>query len=89
MLRRAVLGTSLAAAVWVYTYRVWNVVEYIDRSGTRFHASERVEAATLVGVPSTVVVLVIGAGLSLRLLPERRRITERFFALFGKPDEPQ
>jgi hypothetical protein len=37
-----VLGVTLASAVWLYTYRVWTLVEYIGRDGRQFHASERV-----------------------------------------------
>jgi hypothetical protein len=26
-----VLGTTVSAAVWLFTYRTWSVIEYIDR----------------------------------------------------------
>jgi hypothetical protein len=81
----AILGATLAAAVWLYTYRVWDVVEYIDRKGHRFHPSERVSVQPWWSVYATVGLLAIGAGASLWLLPERRRLLKRFAALFAKP----
>ena len=79
-----VFGATLAAAVWVYTYRVWNLVEYIDPLGRRFHASERVGTQPWWSVPATVALTLAGAGVSLWLLPERRRLIKRFSS-FVKP----
>jgi len=31
-----VLGATLAAAFWLYTYDVWHLVEYIGRDGRQF-----------------------------------------------------
>jgi len=84
---RVVLGATLAAAVWLFTYRTWSVVEYIDRTGRRFHPSERARLQPWWGVPATLLVLVIGVGVSVYLLPERRRLIERFSAHLVKPSQ--
>jgi hypothetical protein len=80
-----VLGATLSAAVWRFTYRTWSVVEYIDRTGRRFHPSERVRLQPWWGVPATLVLLAIGIGASIWLLPQRRRLIERFSAHLVKP----
>jgi hypothetical protein len=80
-----VLGATLATAVWLYTYRVWDVVEYIDRTGRHFRPSERVRVTPWWSVYATVALTFIGAGVSLWLLPEHRRLIERFAARFLKP----
>ena len=80
-----VLGAALAAAVWLYTYRVWTVSEYIDRTGRQFHPPERVRMQPWWSVPATVALAVIGAGISLWLLPEHRRLIRRVVAQFAKP----
>ena len=36
---------------WLFTYRTWSVVEYIDQNGRRFHPSERVRLQPWWGVP--------------------------------------
>lgn len=80
-----VLGATLAAAAWVLTYRVPVIVEYIDRTGTRFHPNERVMEQPWWGVPATVTLILAGAGASLWLMPERDRLVKRFTAYFVKP----
>ena len=80
-----VFAAALAAAVWVYTYRVSNLVEYIDPLGRRFHASERVRTQPWWSVPATVALTLTGAGVSLWLLPERRRLIKRFSGFFNPP----
>jgi hypothetical protein len=81
------LGVTLSAAVWLFTYRTWTVVEYIDRTGRRFHPSERVQLQPWWGVPATLALLAIGIGASVWLLPERRRLIERFSARLVKPSQ--
>jgi hypothetical protein len=81
-----VLGVTLAAAVWLYTYRTWSVVEYIDRSGRHFRASERIQVQPWWSVPATLALVLTGLGVNLWLLPESRRLMERFSAHFGKRD---
>jgi hypothetical protein len=67
-----VLGVTLAASVWLLTYRVWELVEYIDRTGRHFHPSERVMVQPWWSVPATVGLMLVGVGISLWLLPGRR-----------------
>src|SRR2546430_17670554 len=80
-----VLGVTLAASVWLLTYRVWDVVEYIDRYGNHFHPSERVSVQPWWGVPATVAVLSGGTGVSLRLLPGKRGPVRRLPARVATP----
>jgi hypothetical protein len=74
----AVLGASLVAAVWLSTYRVWSVVEHIDKLGYRFHPSERVRVSPWWSAPATVAVMFVGLGISLLLLRERPGAIKRF-----------
>jgi len=83
-----VLGATLAAAVWLYTYRVSTLVQYIEyigRTRRHFRPSERVMEQPWWGVPATVGLILIGASVSLWLLPQRRRVIERVGAFFVKP----
>jgi len=59
-----ILGVSLATAVWLLTYRVWDVVEYIDRDGHHFHLSERVKVQPWWSVPATVALMLVGIGIT-------------------------
>ena len=83
-----VLGATLASAVWLYTYRVWALVEYIGRDGRHFHASERVRVTPWWSVPATVALIFVGVGMSLWLLPGRGLI-RRFADHFGSPSVPR
>lgn len=67
-----VLGATLSLGIWLLTYRVWDVVEYIGRDGRSFHQAERVRIQPWWSVPATVAVLLSGVGVSLWLLPGRR-----------------
>jgi hypothetical protein len=67
-----VFGVTLAAAVWLLTYRAWTLFEYIDRTGRHFHASERVRVQPWWSVPATVSFLLAGSAFSVWLLPGRR-----------------
>lgn len=80
-----VLGATVIAAVWLYTYRVATVVHYIDRTGREFRSSERISEQPWWSAPATVLVVLIGAGLGLWLLPERERLVTRFRARFANP----
>jgi len=81
-----VLGATLAAAVWLYTYRGWEIIEHTDPTGRhQLLPSERVRLQPWWSVYATVALIFVGAGVSLWLLPERRRLIERFAARFVKP----
>ena len=79
------LGVTLTAAIWIYTYRVWSVSEWIGRDGRPFHPALRVRISPWWGAYATIAVILIGVGASLWLLPERRRLTERLATRFVKP----
>jgi hypothetical protein len=70
-----VLAASLAVAVWVYSYRVSNVVVVIDvhRNG-HYQRARHLAAQPWWGTPAAVLVAAIGIGLFVRLLPARQRI---------------
>lgn len=78
------IAATIAGAVWLYTYSTWEVLEYIDRNGHRFHASERVRIQPWWSVYATVGLLFVGAGVTLWLLPECRRVLERVSARLVK-----
>ena len=73
-----VLGASLVAGVWLYTYRAWETrlirgqhdLVVVDVIEVRIHPWWAVLGA--------YVLPLIGAGVSLWLLPEGRRLFERF-----------
>ena len=82
-----VLGVTLAAAVWLVTYRVPHVAQYIEYIGGKrhyFHASERVKVQPWWSVPATVAVMLVGSGISLRLLPGSRGPIRRLADHFAK-----
>jgi hypothetical protein len=79
-----VLGATVAGNVWVYTYREWNVIEYIDPLGRHFHPSQRVREQPWWSAPAAVALVVIGAAIVVRLLPERRRLIRGFADHFAK-----
>jgi hypothetical protein len=77
-----VLGANLVAAVWLYTYRDWETRLIRDHGvvigeavGPRVHPWWAVLGAY--SLPF------IGAGVSVWLLPEGRRLIERFVARLG------
>jgi hypothetical protein len=82
-----VLAATLAGAVWLYTYREWSLVEYIDLSGRHFHPSERVRVQPWWSVYAAVALMFIGAAIVVWLLPERKRkrLTKHFGRLFASP----
>jgi len=72
-----VLGVTVAAAVWLLTYRGWQTFEYIGRDGRPFHPPEHVRMQPWWSVPATVAVLLAGTGASLWLLPGHRGLIRR------------
>jgi hypothetical protein len=85
-----VVAATFAAAVWLVTYRVWDVTQYVEYIGGKrhyFHASERVRVTPWWSVPATVAVLLIGSCLSLWLLPGRRGLIKRLADHFAKLSE--
>jgi hypothetical protein len=82
-----VLGATLALGIWLLTYRVWDVVEYIGRDGRPFHPAEHVRIQPWWSVPATVAVLLTGVGVSLWLLPGRRGLLQRLADYFAASQE--
>jgi hypothetical protein len=73
-----VLGASLVAGVWLYTYRAWEV--RLIRGQHDLVVVEEVQARVhpwwaVLGAYSLPL---IGAGVSLWLLPQGRRLFDRF-----------
>jgi hypothetical protein len=73
----AVLGATLVAAVWLYSYETWHTIEVFDRSG-RVAASTRVKSQPWWSVYGALALAVAGTGFSLWLVPEGRRLMSRF-----------
>jgi hypothetical protein len=72
-----VLGATLVAAAWLYTYETWQTIEVFDRFG-QVAASTRVRSQPWWSVYATLALAVAGAGFSVWLLPEGRRLIRRF-----------
>ena len=72
-----VLGLSVAAAVWLLTYRVWTIFQYIGLDGRHFHSSEHVKVTPWWSVPAAVAVMLASAEISLWLLPGGRGLVRR------------
>jgi membrane protein YdbS with pleckstrin-like domain len=72
-----VLGATLVAAAWLYTYRAWHTIEVFDQRG-QVEASTRVSAQPWWSVYAALALILAGAGVSLWLLPEGRRLIRRF-----------
>jgi hypothetical protein len=80
----AALAATLGGALWLYTYRIWTVVEYIDPTGQHFHASERVRESPWWSAPASVVLMFLGSAVVLWLLPGQRTLIRRFTEQFAK-----
>jgi hypothetical protein len=82
-----ILGLTVAAAVWIYTYRTWNIVAYVKNvDGNRHHvAIDRARIQPWWGVPATVGVLLIGGAISLWVLPQGRDLIRRYAQRLGSP----
>jgi hypothetical protein len=74
-----VLGATLVAAVWLYSYETWHTIEVFDPRG-QVVTSTRVSSQPWWGVYATVALTLAGTGISLWLLPEGRRLTRRCVA---------
>jgi hypothetical protein len=71
-----VLAASVAIAVWVYSYRVSNivVVTHVDRYGAHYQQDHHLTAQPWWGTPAAVLIAATGIGLFVRLLPARQRL---------------
>lgn len=68
-----VLGATLVAAAWLYTFREWHTIEVFDRRG-QVVASTRVSAQPWWSVYAALALTLAGTGVSPWLLPEGRRL---------------
>jgi hypothetical protein len=85
-----VLGMTLAGSVWLATYKVSVVFEYVeyDFTGTRrhFHPSERVLVPAWWGAWAAVALAVVGLAITVRLAPTgRTRLVRRIAERLAKP----
>jgi len=74
----AVLGATLVAAVWLYTYRTWET-NLIRDHGVVVGELVQVKVHPWWAVLAAYTLPLVGAGVSLWLLPEGRRLIDRFF----------
>jgi hypothetical protein len=77
-----VLGATLVTTVWLYTYRAWDVSLIREEHGVLVD-TVRLRVHPWWAVLGALILPLVGAGVSLWLLPEGRRLTERFFARLG------
>jgi H+/Cl- antiporter ClcA len=71
-----VVAATLAGAAWLYTYRVWNIIGYVEYSGQsryRFHPTGHARMQPWWSVYAAVALMLIGAAVVVRLLPEQKR----------------
>jgi hypothetical protein len=78
-----VVAATLAGAAWLYTYRVWNVIGYVEYSGQnqyRFHPTGRAMVQPWWSVYAAVALMLIGAAVVVWLLPKgtQQRLIRRF-----------
>jgi uncharacterized membrane protein len=74
-----VLGATLIATVWLYSYRTWSTD--LNADGT---VAIRVRVQPWWGLPASVALMAVGVVVSLSLLPRGRRLIEAFFVLFAR-----
>lgn len=74
-----VFGATLAAAPWLYSYRVWDTFVTFDPRG-QVDTATRVRLQPWWSAYGAVALILIGAGVSVWLLPEGRRLVGRFVA---------
>jgi uncharacterized sodium:solute symporter family permease YidK len=65
----AVVGVSVAGAVWLYTYRSHDVVRFVDANGAEYHDPRGVSVQAWWSVYAAVALLVIALATAVRLLP--------------------
>jgi hypothetical protein len=73
----AILGATLVAAAWLYTYRTWETTFIRDR-GVVIDELAQAKVHPWWAVLGAYIVPLVGAGVSLWLLPEGRRLIDRF-----------
>ena len=71
------LGATLVAAAWLYSYETWQTIEVFDRFG-KVVASTRVRSQPWWSVYTALALASAGTGLSVWLVPEGRRLVGRF-----------
>lgn len=82
-----VVAATVLGATWLYGYRSSEALEYIDRSGHRFHPTETISTQPWWSVYATVGLIVVGVGVVLVLLPGCRHVIERLSArLVERPE---
>ena len=60
-------------AMWLYTYKAWVEVEYIDLRGREFHPAGRTTVQPGWIPLAVVLVVLVGTALTMRLAPQRPR----------------
>ncbi len=84
-----VIGAALVGATWLYSYETWTTIQVFDPRGDVV-ASTRVKSQPAWSVYAAVALALAGAGASVWLLPEGRRLVSRVTArlatrFFAKP----
>jgi hypothetical protein len=78
-----VLGASLVAGVWLYTYRAWETKLIRGQHGLVVVDQVELRVHPWWAVLGAYSLPLIGAGASVWLLPEGRRLIERIIARLG------
>jgi ABC-type sulfate transport system permease component len=77
-----VLGATLVAAAWLYSYQTWHTIEVFDQRG-QVVASTRVSGQPWWSVYASLAVALVGIGVSAWLLPQGRVRFRRFVNRLG------
>jgi hypothetical protein len=65
----AVVGASVAGAVWLYTYRAHDLIRFIDSNGIEYHDPRPVSVQPWWGVYAALALLAVSVLVAVRLLP--------------------
>jgi hypothetical protein len=75
---------ALVGAVWLYTYRVPVVLEFIDSGGRRYNPNLTISEQPWWSVPAAVALLLAGVAIVMWLRPETRSPVRCFADRFAK-----
>jgi len=74
-----VVGASVAAAVWLYTYQAHGLIRFIDKNGVEYNDPRPVSAQPWWAVYAALLLLALAVAAAVRLLPNgvptMRRLT--------------
>jgi hypothetical protein len=61
-------GASVAGAVWLYTYRVHDLIRFVDRNGVEYNDSRQVSVQPWWGVYAALSLLAVAVAIAVPVL---------------------